>query len=214
MIILTILLVILFLLIAFLVFHKFYFLRDPVRTIPYGNNIVCPADGKISLIKEFKENKTQINKKYLGHVKTMTSDVSKNGYIISIFMNILDVHINRAPIDGSIKYVKHSKGKFLNASTLESTFENENVQLLIQDGAFKIKMIQIAGLVARRIVSFMKNNEKVIKGQRVGLIKLGSQVTLVLPSNVKIQVKEGQKVLAGETIIAKRWISKKIFPIC
>lgn len=196
--------IIIFLLLAFLIFYNFYFLRDPTRTIPPGNNIVCPADGKVLAIKEFKNNELEINKKHLGRVKTFTKDVSKKGYMISIFMNIMNVHINRAPIRGKVKYVKHSKGKFLNAESKASTFENENVQILIQDGKFKVKMIQIAGLVARRIVPFIKGREKIIKGQRIGLIKLGSQVTLILPDTVSIKVSEGEEVKAGETIIAKR----------
>lgn len=199
-----VLIVIILLLITFLLFYNFYFLRDPARQIPVGNNIVSPADGKVLMVKKFKGDKIDIDKRFLGHVKTFTKDVCKEGYLISIFMNIFDVHINRAPISGVVKSIKHSDGKFLNAESPESTFENENVQTIFQDGSFKIKVIQIAGLIARRIVPFIKTNEKIIKGQRMGLIKLGSQVTLILPANVKVKVHKGQRVLAGETIIATR----------
>lgn len=188
----------------FQVFHKFYFLRDPARKIPIGNNIVCPADGKVISVKKYGENKIQINKKFLGKVKSFTKDVAEEGYVVSIFMGPFDVHINRAPISGLVKYVKHTKGKFLNAESPESTFENENTQILFDDRGFKIKIIQISGFFARRIVSFVKKNEKVIKGQRIGLIKLGSQVTTILPKNVRIKVLKGQKVSAGTTIIAER----------
>lgn len=201
---LWILLVLVLLYIAFQIFHRFYFLRDPARKIPLGNNIVCPADGKVMSIKKFSKDRIQINKKFLGKVKSFTKDVAEEGYIVSVFMSPFDVHINRAPISGRVKYVKHTKGKFLNAESPESTFENENVQILFDDNGFKVKTIQISGFLARRIVSFVKKNEKVIKGQRIGLIKLGSQVTTILPENVKIKVQKGQKVSAGTTIIAER----------
>ncbi|MBU0472180.1 MAG: phosphatidylserine decarboxylase family protein [Nanoarchaeota archaeon] len=204
MLLIILLIVVVFLLIVFLIFYNFYFLRDPARQIPSGNNIISPADGRVMMIKEFDKNVAEIEKGYLGKVRAMTKDVASKGYIVSIFMSIWNVHFNRAPVDGVVKYVTHNSGKFLKADLLASTFENENVQMLIQDKSFNIKVIQIAGFVARRIVSFIKKNEKVIKGQRIGLIKLGSQVTLIIPSNVNLQVKIGQRVFAGETIIATR----------
>ena len=200
----TIFIILIILYVAFLIFHQFYFLLDPARQIPLGNNIISPADGKITLIKKFDEDKIDIEKQFLGHVKSFTKDVANKGYIVSIFMSPFDVHINRAPISGTVKYVKHSDGKFLNASSLASTFENENVQMLFQDKKFKVKSIQIAGFLARRIVPLVKENEKVLKGQRIGLIKLGSQVTLILPSTIKLKVKLGDKVSAGSSIIAER----------
>ncbi|MFH1770556.1 MAG: phosphatidylserine decarboxylase [archaeon] len=201
---LWILFILVLLYIAFQIFHRAYFLRDPARKIPIGDNIVCPADGKVMSVKKFGENNIQINKKFLGKVKSFTNDVAKKGYIVSIFMSPFDVHINRAPISGQVEYVKHNKGKFLNAESPESTFENENTQILFDDNGFKVKTIQISGFLARRIVSFVKKNEKVIKGQRIGLIKLGSQVTMILPESVKIKVQAGQKVTAGTTIIAEK----------
>jgi len=200
----TILIVIFVFVLLFSFFYKFYFLRDPVRKIPVGDNILSPVDGKIILIRPYNSNNLKVDKRFFGAVKTFTRDVSKEGYIVSIFMNVFDVHINRAPITGKVKYVKHTKGKFLNAEIEASTFENENVQILIQKDDFKVKMIQIAGLIARRIVPFVKKNESVIRGQRIGLIKLGSQVTLILPKTVNIKVKVGQKVYAGETVIAEK----------
>ncbi|MFH1589370.1 MAG: phosphatidylserine decarboxylase [archaeon] len=203
--IVLIVLAILFLLIVlFLLFYKFHFLRNPARKITLGNNVVSPADGKVMMIKKYSKNKVDIPKGFLGTVKSFTGDVAKEGFIISIFMSPLDVHFNRVPISGVVKYVKRSKGKFWNAGKLEATFENENVQSLIEDGSFRIKVIQIAGFVARRIVPFIKGKEKVLKGQRMGLIKLGSQVTLILPASVKVKVQMGEKVVAGETIIAER----------
>jgi phosphatidylserine decarboxylase len=196
--------IVLFVLFSLILFYKFYFLRDPDRKIPFGDNIVSPADGKIMLVKQVCRGEIIINKKFLGKAKSYTGDVADKVFIVSIFMNFFDVHINRAPISGTVRYVRHSPGKFLNASTTESIFENENVQILIQQRKFRVKMIQIAGLVARRIVPFAKANEKVFRGQRIGIIKLGSQVTLIIPATVRIKVKEGERVYAGETIIAER----------
>ena len=203
-ILLWILFVLVILYLAFQIFHKVYFLRDPARKIPIGKNIVCSADGKVMSIKHYTKNKVKIEKRFLGKVRSFTKDVADEGYMVSIFMSPFNVHINRAPISGQVKYVVHTKGKFLNAESPESTFENENTQILFDDKGFKVKTIQISGLLARRIVSFVKKNEKVIKGQRIGLIKLGSQVTMILPKNVKIKVHAGQKVSAGTTIIAER----------
>jgi len=180
-------------------YYKLWFLRDPERDIP-KKGIICPADGKVVMIKKFEKNKIKIDKKFLGQVKTFTSDVCETGYIVSIFMNVFNVHINRAPISGVVKYVEHKSGKFLNASKLESTFENENVQILIHQGQKKIKVIQIAGLIARRIVPFVKSGQKITRGQRIGLIKLGSQVTIIMPDKPKVKV--GDKVYAGKTILA------------
>ncbi|MBC8500697.1 MAG: phosphatidylserine decarboxylase [Nanoarchaeota archaeon] len=200
-----ILFLVLFIVVVLFSFYKFYFLRDPARKVPIGGeNIVSPADGKIIMVKKFDKDKVDIDKRFLGKVKALTKDVADKGFLVSIFMNFFDVHVNRAPISGIVKYVKHSKGRFINAERLAATFENENVQTLFQDRNFKLKVIQIAGMVARRIVPFIKEKEKVIKGQKIGIIKLGSQVTLILPANVKINVHEEQKVFAGETVIATR----------
>jgi phosphatidylserine decarboxylase len=191
-------------LVCLLVFYRFYFLRDPARCVPIGDNIVSPADGRVTLITEYDRNEVNIEKKFFGKVDAITKDVDTKVYIVSIFMNILNVHVNRSPIDGVIKSTEHSNGRFLNAKRIDATFENENIQTLIVDGEFKIKVIQIAGLIARRIASFIQQDEKVIKGQKIGIIKLGSQVTLILPSTVRLRVKKNQKVFAGKTIIADR----------
>lgn len=192
--------------ILFIFFWKVVFLRNPSRTIPKGNNLISPADGKVIEIIEYDGKKEAVffkgNKKYLGIVKTITSDVAKKGYIISIFMNPLDVHYNRSPIDGKVINVKHTDGKLLPVNTIENGFLNEKVETLI-DGKIKVKVIQIAGLIARRIEPFMKKGDSVKKGQIIGLINLGSQVTMILPENIDITIKKGQKVKAGESIIAK-----------
>ena len=191
---------------AFMLFWKFIFLRNPNRTAPKGNNIVSACDGTVIDIVEFDGKKEATffkgNKRYLGIVKTLTKDVSKQGYIVSVFMTPLNVHYNRSPMEGKVLSVKHSNGKLLAVNTLQNGLVNEKTETIIE-GKIKIKVIQIAGFIARRIETFVKKGKNVKKGEVIGLINLGSQVTLILPKTVKISVKKGDKVRAGETIIAE-----------
>ena len=205
-----ILIALLSLIILFMLFWKFVFLRNPDRIIPKGEDlIVSPCDGKVIDIVKF-DGKNEIkffkgNKQYLGIVKTLTGNVAKKGYIVSIFMNPLDVHYNRAPIGGKIVSVTHSDGKLLPVNTMENGFLNEKVETII-DGKIKINVIQIAGLIARRIEPFMKKGDKVKKGEIIGLINLGSQVTIIFPENVSFDIKKGDRVKAGTSIIARiKW---------
>ncbi len=193
--------------ILFLFLLNFY--RDPERKIPKGNNIVSPADGKIIRILKVKSNKAnnkiKISKGLLGKIETLTQDIAKECYVISIFMSPFNVHINRAPADGKIISVRHEKGKFFAAFNLEKSLMNEKNEIAIENRIIgKIKVIQIAGFLARRVICNVKKDEKVNKGQRIGKIVLGSQVSLILPAkNVSITAKKGQKVSAGKTIIAE-----------
>ena len=192
--------------IAFIIIILFLlnFYRDPERKIPRGNNIVSPADGKIISILKTNNKKIKISKGFLGKIETMTKDIAKECYVISIFMSPFDVHINRAPIDGKIILVRHEKGKYFAAFNLEKSLMNEKNEIIIENKKIgKIKVIQIAGFLARRAICTVKKDEKVNKGQRIGRIVLGSQVTLIAPSKkIKLKIKEGQKVIAGNTIIA------------
>lgn len=185
-----------------LLFWRFYFLRNPKRKVPAGSNIVSPADGKI--IDIFEPHKSQIKiKKHFGIIKTLTEDVAKKCWIISIFMSPFDVHYNRAPIDGKVISVNHSKGKFLAAHRLDA-LANEKNEVLIKTKIGKIKVIQIAGLIARRIECFVKPGQKVKKGERFGLINLGSQAVLIVPKrNIKILVNKNQRVKGGLTVLAE-----------
>jgi phosphatidylserine decarboxylase len=197
------LLIILSLVTLFLIFWKFWFLRDPVRRIPKGNNIICPADGKVIKIldlENLKNDNIQIEKGLFGKISTISSDVKNAGYLISIFMTPFDVHVQRAPIDGKVTKVKYSRGKFMAANSVNALY-NENNEILIED-KMSVKVIQIAGFLARRIECFVKKDEDVLKGKKIGRINLGSQVTMIIPKKVDIKIKLGQKVKAGETIIA------------
>ena len=178
------------------------FYRDPERKIPKGKKIIAPADGKIISIINTAKKEIKINKGLLGKIKTITKDVVRECYVISIFMSPLDVHINRAPIDGIVKSVKYTKGKFFKAYDIEKSFENEKNEVVIENKKMKIKVIQIAGFLARRIKCYVKKNQKVNKGEKIGMISLGSQTALIIPKGVELKVKLNQHVKAGETVIA------------
>ncbi|NOZ80184.1 MAG: phosphatidylserine decarboxylase family protein [DPANN group archaeon] len=201
------LLLILFLLVLTMgmwLFYRYVFLRNPVRTIPPGDSIVSPADGIISSVIRTGAKDLSIPKGHLGRIRTYARDVAAETILVLIVMNLWHVHYQRAPIHGKIIKQRHRRGKFRNAvmgNRLRCLFENEKNEFLITNRAFKVKVIQIAGILARRIVPMAKVNEKVMKGQVIGLIRLGSQVALIMPSTVRLRVEEGQPVKAGETII-------------
>ena len=188
--------------ILLIVFFLINFYKDPKRIIPKGKNIVAPADGKIISIISTSKSPIKIKKNVFGKIKTLTKDVSSECYVVSIFMSPLDAHINRAPIEGTIKSVKHTKGAFFKAYDLEKSLENEKNEIIIQNKELKVKVIQIAGFLARRIKCCIKKNQKVNKGQKIGMIALSSQATIVIPRGVVLKVNVNDKVKAGLTIIA------------
>jgi len=172
----------------FLFLFMLYFFRDPKRKIPSEKNIfLSPADGKVILIKEIKE-------------KAFLDSPTQQ---ISIFMSPLNVHINRCPCDGIVKLIKYTPGNFKAAYTDKAAISNENVIMVLNTSYGIVIVKQIAGILARRVVCHAKVGEKLRMGQRYGIIKFGSRVDLFLPKTVKIVVKEGDKVKAGETIVAK-----------
>lgn len=188
-----------------LLFWKVVFLRNPSRNTPPGEYVIAPADGKVIEIFEFNGEDVTLfkgDKRLLGTIHTLTKDVATEGYIVSVFMSPMDVHINRAPISGTVKSVKHSDGKFLAVNTFEAGLVNEKAETIIT-GKITVKMIQIAGFLARRVVTNVKPGDHVTAGQEVGLINLGSQVTMILPKSVTLQIKKGDRTVAGETILAK-----------
>jgi phosphatidylserine decarboxylase len=172
------------------------FFRDPIRTAPLGDGLViAPADGLITMIVTVPPPREMAGEDGLGD-GPMTR--------VSIFMSVFDVHINRAPIAGTIKRVAYIAGKFLNADLDKASEENERQHILVEaaDGT-RIGFTQIAGLVARRIVPFVKVGEAVGLGQRVGLIRFGSRVDVFLPAGTGHRVTIGQRTIAGETVIAR-----------
>lgn len=195
------------LLFLLLIAFYLYFNRSPVRAVPPGKSVVSPADGKIIEIIDVlnlgKKKSIRIKKGWAGKIRTLASDVSKHCYIVVIFMSPFDAHLQRAPVEGKVISVKHTKGKFHPASSIAAMVENEKNEIVIRNRKIgKVKVIQAAGLFVRRIESFVKKNESILKGQKLGRIKLGSQVVLIMP-DLHLKVRKGDKVKAGETIIAE-----------
>ncbi|MBS3131495.1 phosphatidylserine decarboxylase family protein [Candidatus Woesearchaeota archaeon] len=187
--------------IIFLFLLNFY--RDPKRSIPEGNVVVSPADGKIISIIRTKGPDMKISKGLFGKIKTLSKDIGKDCYAVSIFMSPLDVHYNRSPVGGKVLSTLHQPGKFFKAYDLEKSLMNEKNEIIIQNKRLgKVKVIQIAGFLARRISCFVKAGQKIDKGDKVGFISLGSQATVILSSKAHLKVKKGDKVKAGSSVIA------------
>jgi phosphatidylserine decarboxylase len=159
-----------------------YFFRDPERVPPEGPVAVSPADGKVVAILTDSAASTRV----------------------SIFLNIFDVHVNRAPIAGNIKKVEYTKGRFLVASREIASSRNERNTVTIEGDGTSVGFAQIAGLIARRIVFYKKPGDQVAKGERVGLIKFGSRVDVFLGPEWEIAVKMCEHVAGGSTILARR----------
>ncbi len=165
-----------------------YFFRDPERVGERGPLlIVSPADGKLIMITEVDE----------------PSFLQSRAIRLSIFMNVFNVHVNRYPVDGAVKYVHYNKGKFFNASTDKSSLENEQMSVGIDTGRYKVLVRQIAGLIARRIVTYSKPGERVKQGDRMGIIRFGSRVDVFLPVGSNMRGKLGDVTTAGVTILAE-----------
>ena len=177
------------------------FFRDPKRVTPQDERfIVAPADGLVTLIQDVAPPRELTIEDGSGSPVLGTEPVTR----ISIFMSVFDVHINRAPIGGTVRRVVYIPGKFVNADLDKASDENERQHLMIERGdGFVLAITQIAGLVARRIVPFVKPGDIVASGQRVGLIRFGSRVDVYLPRGTRSRVLLGQKIIAGETVLAE-----------
>ena len=170
------------------------FFRDPVRTTPVGPRlIVAPADGLVTMI-----TRVPAPPELAG--EGMSGEFTR----VSIFMSVFDVHINRSPIAGTIRKIAYIPGKFLNADLDKASEDNERQHFLLEreDGTL-VAFTQIAGLVARRIMSFVAEGQRVAAGERIGLIRFGSRVDVFLPAGTGSQVLLGQRTIAGETILAE-----------
>ena len=172
------------------------FFRDPVRTTPRGDKlIIAPADGLVTMIARVPPP-----------AELRGSEGLPDGEYtrVSIFMSVFDVHINRSPITGRVKRIAYVPGKFVNADLDKASEDNERQHFLVEasDG-LRIGFTQIAGLVARRILSFVREGDLVEAGQRVGLIRFGSRVDVYLPAGTSPKVLLGQRAIAGETILAE-----------
>jgi phosphatidylserine decarboxylase len=166
-----------------------WFFRDPERNIPTGAGlIVAPADGKIVQIREEQEERF----------------LKSRAIRISIFLNIFDVHVNRIPCAGKIRGMVYHAGKFLAAHLDKASFENEHQAILIEaPTGERVVVVQIAGLIARRIVSWIQPGDRVERGERFGMIRFGSRVDIFLPLGTKLKVQPGERVKGGETTIGE-----------
>jgi len=195
------------------VFYKLWFLRAPTRKIPHDDNLfVSPANGKIIGIRKFNEasfieakNEPLTER---GAFKLLASDVAGSGTIISIMLQVTDVHYQRACTSGIVLNTKHTAGNKDNAVMMPneqiSRYENEHNEILIQtDKGLKYKIVQIAGFVARQIDCYVRPQQLISQGQVLGIIKFGSQVTVILPESVTVVAKEGDYLIDGESVIGR-----------
>ena len=181
----------LFLIFLILLIFTFYFFRDPERVVPLGDDIlVSPADGLITNISEYKEGKKSYTK-------------------VSIFLSVFNVHIQRLPLSGQITKIDYIEGKFINATLDKASEENERLRLTLKSGSNVIYITQIAGLIARRIICYLKTNERVNQGERYGIIKFGSRVDIEFHNSYNLMVSIGQQCIGGETIIARDFKNNK-----
>lgn len=164
------------------------FFRDPERPGDRGERVVIsPADGKVVLIVEVDE----------------PTFVKGRARRVSVFMNIFNVHVNRYPVTGVVKYVQVTPGKFLNAIAEKASLENEQTSVGIETGSTRILVRQIAGLIARRIHTYSKVGDQARQGERMGMIRFGSRVDVFLPLDAEVKVKEGDTAFAGQTVLAE-----------
>jgi phosphatidylserine decarboxylase len=173
-----------------------YFFRDPEREIPGGDDVfVSPADGKVILREDLVEGSSAF---FPGLLKGAGQTVE-----VSIFMSPLDVHVNRAPCDGTVGSVVHTPGRFLSAFKPEASVENENIAMVLETKHGKVLVRQVAGFLARRAVCRVKPGDGLNRGERYGIIKFSSRVDIYLPKGTQVMVKPGDRVKAGESVLGR-----------
>ena len=191
-----------------LAYYQFWFLRQPARKIPNNNAVfVAPANGKVVSVRKWNTQSLTELKGELGAINVWTKDVDTAGTIISIQMDPTNVHFQRAPVAGKVVSKRYIEGSFNNAVVMSNEygirFENEHNEFLMETSTGKkYKVVQISGFLARRIVDYTQANQEVKQGDVIGLIKLGSQVTVILPHDINVVVKTGETTIDGETVIA------------
>lgn len=178
----------------FLVFFMVFFFRDPLRTIKEREGeILAPADGQIVEIEEVFEEEF----------------LKEKGKKVAIFLHLFDPHINRSPVEGEVKWVCYRRGKFHPAFLKKASKENERNSIGIETPSYKVLVKQIAGTIARRVVSYVEEGQILKKGEKIGLIRFGSRVELFLPEDVQLRVRKGDRVKAGITVIGEIRINSK-----
>ena len=164
------------------------FFRDPPRAVPHTTNaVLSPADGRIVKVEKVRDPMTE-----------------RDTLLISVFMNVFNVHSNRAPVDGTVERVQYSAGKFVNADLDKASSENERNAMVMRlaDGE-RISVVQVAGLIARRILCYAKEGQRLVRGERYGFIRFGSRVDVYLPLTARPKVAVGDVVHATTTILAE-----------
>ncbi len=165
-----------------------YFFRNPSRSMPYDPNILySPADGTVMAVEDIFDDE------YLNEPATK----------VTVFLSVFNVHVNRSPIDGEIKYQRYTCGQFVPAYKKSASFENERHAIGLDNGKMRILVTQVAGLLARRIVSWVTLGHQMKQGECYGMIKFGSSTELVVPKNVEITVKKGDTVVGGVTVMGR-----------
>jgi len=186
------------------------FFRDPER-IPPGdkNSILSPVDGKVSYVKRIDKglipNSEKKGRKFSLDDFIQSDFLLSEGYLIGISQNFLHVHVNRAPIEGKVFLIHHIKGSFISLKKKDAVIRNERALTVIDNGRFKVGVVQIASRLVRQIVLYFEESQEISRGERLGMIRFGSQVDLILPSlpSLGIEVKPGDDVKAGISIVAK-----------
>ena len=186
----------------------FRFYRDPERHAPGGDGLVLsPADGEVVYVRESRGGylpvSTKLGRHYSLQELTRTPLASDDAVVIGIGLSFLDVHVNRAPIAGRVVLLRHFPGRFGSLRRPEMVFENERVTLLIERDGLQVGIVLIASRLVRRIVTFVREGQELARGERIGMIRFGSQVDVVLPlrPDLEIRVEPGQRVTAGESVI-------------
>jgi phosphatidylserine decarboxylase len=186
------------------------FYRDPERVPPETENVILsPADGRVIYVKQVEKGSSLVStkggRKFELKEIMATDSFAEAAYLIGIDMNVLNVHVNRAPIGGTIVLHKRVSGKFLSLRRPESAVQNERVTSIIDGGRFSVAVVQIASRLVRRIVSYRQVGDSVTIGQRIGMIKFGSQVDLAIPEleGLRVVINAGDEVRAGVSVVAR-----------
>lgn len=191
------------------------FYRDPERAcLSLDNCITAPADGIVKYIKAVKRSSVALSEKGSDRVELppdlRTILAEGNGYLIGIGMSFLDVHVTRAPMRGIIKHSEQVPGCFLSLKRADAAHKNERLNQVIENENYRIGLIHIASRLVRQIESYVEKGDSLVSGQRIGMIKFGSQVDIILPDNGRLEIKTrvGDRVVAGETIIASHQLNE------
>ncbi len=163
------------------------FFRDPPRPVPrQANAVLAPADGRVVKVEKTRDPYTE-----------------RDTLLISVFMNVFNVHSNRSPVDGTVERMEYSRGRFVNADLDKASTENERNAMVLKLDGERITVVQVAGLIARRILCYVKAGDQLLRGQRYGFIRFGSRVDVYLPLTARPRVAVGDRVAATSTILAE-----------